>query len=165
MLAKREWITPLTVGAFILTAVTGILMLFHMGGTLTRVFHEWLSLIFVLAGLLHAALNWKPLKQYACRPTGAVILVLFLLLTFAAFLSGGQTGDHRRGGHLSRGIPETLLSAPISTIAPITQTDTNTLIGRLREKGLQVSSETQSIRQLAQENKTDVMSLLQMIFE
>ena len=36
MTIRREWITPITAGAFLLSAVTGILIFFHIGTGLNK---------------------------------------------------------------------------------------------------------------------------------
>jgi len=39
----RTWATPLTISAFLLMSVTGVLMFFHIEGGLTTVAHQWCS--------------------------------------------------------------------------------------------------------------------------
>lgn len=36
----REWATPLTIGSFLLIAVTGVLMFFHLDSGLNKLAHE-----------------------------------------------------------------------------------------------------------------------------
>ena len=43
MKLQRDWITPITMGAFGLLAVTGALMFFHLDRGLNETAHEWLS--------------------------------------------------------------------------------------------------------------------------
>lgn len=44
MALKRQWVTPLMAGSFILMATTGILMFFHLDSGLNKTAHEWLGL-------------------------------------------------------------------------------------------------------------------------
>jgi hypothetical protein len=39
----RSWATPLTIGAFFLMAITGVLMFFEWNTGLTTVVHQWFS--------------------------------------------------------------------------------------------------------------------------
>ena len=60
MKIKREWATPVTVGAFILMATTGILMFFHLDTGLNKEAHEWLGWVMIAGVALHVFSNWKP---------------------------------------------------------------------------------------------------------
>ena len=53
----RSWVTPITIGSFLLLGVTGLLMFFKVRGGLIVVAHEWLSPIFVVGACLHIFLN------------------------------------------------------------------------------------------------------------
>lgn len=39
----RAWVTPITIGSFLLIGVTGLLMFFKVPGGLIVIAHEWLS--------------------------------------------------------------------------------------------------------------------------
>jgi hypothetical protein len=43
MKLQRQWIAPLTMGAFLLSAATGALMFFHLDSGLNKAAQEWLS--------------------------------------------------------------------------------------------------------------------------
>lgn len=43
MTISRNWATPLTIGSFLLMAVTGLLMFFHLDTGLNKAAHEWLG--------------------------------------------------------------------------------------------------------------------------
>ena len=64
MKVSREWATPLTIGLFILMAVTGILMFFHLDSRLNKLAHEWLGWLFVVGVVAHAAANWTGVKYH-----------------------------------------------------------------------------------------------------
>ena len=49
MSIKREWATPITIGAFLLSAVTGVLLFFHLDSGLNKLAHEWLSWVLLAA--------------------------------------------------------------------------------------------------------------------
>ena len=55
MKLQRDWITPITMGAFGLLAVTGVLMFFHLDSGLNEAAHEWLSWVLLGGVALHAA--------------------------------------------------------------------------------------------------------------
>jgi hypothetical protein len=80
----REWATPITIGAFLLSGFTGIVLLLKIDLPLARPLHEWLTLVLVIATVLHVIANWRLTLRYASRPLGRGILVLFALLTCAS---------------------------------------------------------------------------------
>ena len=57
--AQRPWITPVVIGAFTLSAVTGVLMFFHLDSGLNKTAHEWLSWAMVI-GVVLLALTFSP---------------------------------------------------------------------------------------------------------
>lgn len=57
MTVSREWATPLTMGAFGLLAVTGVLMFFHLDTGLNKQAHEWLGWVLLIGVSLHLAAN------------------------------------------------------------------------------------------------------------
>ncbi|HEY1090516.1 MAG TPA: DUF4405 domain-containing protein, partial [Burkholderiaceae bacterium] len=62
--AQRPWITPVVMGAFLLSAVTGVLMFFHLDSGLNKTAHEWLSWAMVIGVGLHVLLNMPAFKRY-----------------------------------------------------------------------------------------------------
>jgi hypothetical protein len=50
---KREWVTPLMIGAFILVTATGVLMFFHLDRGFNKFAHEWLSGLLLVGVALH----------------------------------------------------------------------------------------------------------------
>ena len=47
----KTWAGPLTIGSFVVVAVTGILMLFHIDGGLAKHPHEVASIVLVIAAI------------------------------------------------------------------------------------------------------------------
>ncbi|MGE4559235.1 MAG: DUF4405 domain-containing protein, partial [Desulfobulbus sp.] len=92
----REWITPFTLGAFLLSALTGILLFFKVHIGLVKPVHEWLSWLLVIAAALHILLNYRPLMKTLTQPLGKILMVIFVLLIGASFLPLGDQTDHRR---------------------------------------------------------------------
>jgi cytochrome b561 len=64
----REWATPLTIGSFLVIAVTGVLMFFHLDSGLNKLAHEWLAWAMLAAVGLHAAVHFKSFSRYFTRP-------------------------------------------------------------------------------------------------
>jgi hypothetical protein len=115
----RAWVTPITIGSFLLIGVTGLLMFFKVRGGLIVVAHEWLSPIFVVGACLHIWLNWGVVRANLSRARGIIIVGLFAALLAFTVQRGGRDragarprpgGDRQKGGrapasgsHLDRG--------------------------------------------------------------
>jgi len=93
---SRKWVTPFTLGAFALSAVTGILLFFKMHIGLIKPAHEWLSWFLVIAAVFHIYLNYRPLLKTVTQPLGKALMALFVLLIGASFLPFGDHGQNGR---------------------------------------------------------------------
>jgi hypothetical protein len=51
--------SPFAIGAFILSALTGLLLVLHTFTEMSQPTHLWLSSLFVIAVVLHTVINWK----------------------------------------------------------------------------------------------------------
>ncbi|MGB5793434.1 DUF4405 domain-containing protein [Poseidonibacter sp.] len=61
---KRELATSLTTFLFLVIAITGVLMYFHILDNYTKQMHEILGLAFVVIIIFHVYYNWKSMKKY-----------------------------------------------------------------------------------------------------
>src|SRR5512136_2289936 len=107
----RAWATPLTIGAFALSAISGVTMFLHLRIGFVKVVHEWGGWFLLIGGLFHVIGSWEPFVRYFSKPAGRVILTIFVLLIVTSFLPIGRSapGDGRADGR-SRRIPPAVLS-------------------------------------------------------
>jgi amino acid transporter len=84
MKLNRNYITPFITLVFLVVAISGLLMFFHLFDGYTEVVHEFLGIGFVTVAVFHIIVNWKPLsshfKKKVFLPTA--IAVLLISLTF-----------------------------------------------------------------------------------
>src|SRR3569833_342464 len=93
----RSWATPLTIGAFALMSVTGVLMFFHLDRGLTGDLHEWFSWALLAAVAAHVVVNWRPLLVYfRGNRVRAALAACAAVLVAAQFLWGAATGSQIR---------------------------------------------------------------------
>lgn len=71
----------MTIGAFILTAFTGIMLFFKIEPGLVKLVHEWFSWLLVICTILHLIANWRASVRYLSKSPGRVIPISFLLLS------------------------------------------------------------------------------------
>ena len=162
MSIKREWITPITAGSFLLLAVTGGFMFFHAAPGMAKEMHEWLSWVFLAAVAFHAIVNFSALKNYLFQRKGQVLFgafVLILLVSFAPF------GDDEGEGHPLAAPVRALAHAPLSTVAQVAETSAEEILARLKQEGLAVQSPQQSLTDLIGDDMHKQLHFLQIVLK
>lgn len=144
MLLKRNWVTPLVIGAFLLAAVTGITLFFEVNTLLGKNAHMYLGLVFVLGGLFHIAVNFPAFKQHLKQTRARIIIGLYALILVATFVPVGPKLDG--GGEMGlRGFMDASLTAPIKDVAAIIDRDPEAVMQQLRDAGYDITDPSQSI--------------------
>lgn len=129
---KRYWITPLTMGAFVLTAVTGVLMFFKVRSGLVTPIHEWLSWALVLGGALHVADHWTGIRKHLEGKWGKGFVAGALVLIALAVWPWSAGGEHERRSNPAESI---LGKATVAQIAAISGVKTESVIASLEQAG------------------------------
>jgi hypothetical protein len=154
----RSWVTPITIGAFLLLGVTGLLMFFKVRGNLIVVAHEWLSPVFVLGAGLHTWLNWGAVRTHLSRARGLVVVGLFAALLVLAVVPFEEAAAiAREHGHGQEGAgrraAEVLLKARITTMAELTGQTPQQLRDRLGRLGVLVTSDELTLADAARQSQ------------
>lgn len=152
----RKYATPLTIGSFVLMAVTGILMFFHLDSGLNKVAHEWLGWAMVAAVALHVVLNWRAFTLYFKRPLAMGLVGVFVAVLGLSFL---PLGGDQKGGRPDFAAVELVVNAPISELAPLLDTDADPLLVRLQAAGIAATAE-QSLSDLAGGNTRQAAGMI-----
>ena len=166
----RAWVTPITIGSFLLVGVTGLLMFFKMRGSLIVVAHEWLSPVLVIGACLHIWLNWGAVRASLSRARGIIIVGLFgALLAFAVVPSDEAEEMAREHGHgqerIGRRAAEILLRARLSTVAELTGHAPPELRDRLGRCGVRVTSDEVSLRDAADRSHVSPVCVLDAVLQ
>jgi hypothetical protein len=161
----QSWVTPVTVGAFVLSAVTGVLIFFHLSPGLVHVVHEWLSWLLVAAVGLHLILHWRSFQRYFSRKPAVVLMALFALITLGSMLpiNGGksQDGDPRK---LSRQLMGATERSELREMAAVLDVSSEQLLDRLQARGIKVNADTQTVTEVAQANGIETRKVLGTMF-
>ena len=161
MKIKREWVTPVAIGAFMLSAVTGMLMFFHVDTGLNKDAHEWLGWILVGGVALHGAVNFGGLKRHFGSGRGKAVIGLFALLLALSFVPfGGEEGDPP-----TLAPARALSSAPIATLAEVARVTPEQMLARIRIAGLQPASAQQSLGELVGHDRHRQAEVLAKVLE
>lgn len=155
MKLQRDWITPLTMGAFGLLAVTGVLMFFHLDSGLNKTAHEWLSWLLVAGVAGHAAVNWTGLRRHLAGWRGRATLGVAALLLAASFVPAGGSG----GPPFVTPV-RALAEAPLPVLAQVARTSPEVLRDRLAQVGHAPTSDADTIKSLAGNDFGDQMRLM-----
>jgi hypothetical protein len=161
MSTLRSWATPLTIGSFIISTVTGIVLFFHWNLGLAKPAHEWLSWFMVLGVGLHLAVNWRAFKNYFTKPIPLIVMGLFSVLTVASLLPLNiGAGKPPQAKAL-----DALQTAPIGALAAVQQKPIETILKNLQAAGIEVTDPNQTLPQVAQTSQKSERQLLGIIFQ
>jgi hypothetical protein len=156
----REWATPLAIGSFIISAVTGVLIFFHLniGGVKTA--HTWFSWLLVAGVAAHVITYRKQFSGYFQKPLGMTIITGSLILTLAAFLPLGP--DRAKPPFMT--ISSTLSGMPFTDIAQALKEHPIELMEELEARNIVVKDGRQTIAEIARLNNRKDMDVLATIF-
>ncbi len=158
---SRSVITPFTIALFLIISITGVLMFFHIQSGPIRGLHEWLSIVFVVFGVLHVVVNWHVFLTYLKKP--AMIIFFILIAILPLFLIGH--GNERIGGNSIMGIMSNLEESSLTHIAPLFGMDESKAIATLQEHGIKIVSGQQTLHGIAEENTIRSFEILQIFSE
>ncbi len=158
MKLNRDWITPLTIGSFVLVATTGILMFFHVNTGLSKVAHEYLSWIFLGAVALHVLVNIRPFKKAFASNRGRSLVAAFVLV-----LAGSLVPASNAEPPFAPPI-RALGQAPLTEVADIANIDTAELRRRLNTAGVEMTSDEQSLQELVGDDLRAQVKALNSVF-
>lgn len=140
----RDWTTPVTMGAFVLMAVTGVLMFFHLDSGLNKEAHEWLSWVFLGGVGMHVYTNRAGFKRhFTVGRKGLAIVAAGALLTVASFWS---PADEKAGGlPPSAMVMQVVTQAPLLEVAGLAGKSVDQVVAELQQAGFQAASAQSSL--------------------
>lgn len=159
MAIQREWVTPVAAGAFLLSAVTGVLIFFHVDSGLNKFAHEWLSWVLLGAVALHVAANFGGFKRHLDARRGRVLMGVFALALLFSFFGPGEKGEPPFAPPI-----RALSAAPLTTLALVAGMTPEQLKGRLAEAGLQPASDQQTLGELTGPDMRKQVRAMSMVF-
>ena len=150
MLALRTFLyrfgTPLTVGLFLVTAISGVALFFHIGPDSLRGVHEIVSLALLIPVGVHLWRNWNGFCNYFKRAAMPVTLALSLAVVGAFAFAAPGGSDHVSPARAFLTLAQT---APISALAPVLKLDEATALQRLEAFGIKEPKASETVAAVA----------------
>ena len=143
MKLQRDWITPITMGAFGLLAITGVLMFFHVDSGLNEAVHEWLSWVLLGGVALHAAVNWAGVRRHLAGWRGRAAVGVFAAVLGLSFLPLGGAGEPPFLPPM-----RALADAPLTVLAQVARVTPGQMRERLQGQGLAPTADADTVRSL-----------------
>lgn len=130
----RDVVTPGTAVLFLVSTVTGIMLLLHWQSGLVHASHEWLSVAFSAIAIWHLVKNWRAFSLYLKRnvPLVAIVATIVASLAFTAATARGPGGN-------PRAIVGAIAVQPLAVVAPALGLDQARAVALLREVGVDVA--------------------------
>lgn len=159
-MSLRSWATPVTIGAFVLIAVTGVLMFFHLNTGLNKTAHEWLGWFLVIGVLAHVVLNWRPFQSYFKRGMALGIMGVFAAVLVGSFVTLGSSPAELPIRQMMDG----MTTAPLSAVAEVAGQDPEAVVASLTASDYPNATADQSISALTGGDMAKSAALLAGIF-
>lgn len=142
--ALRPYVTPATAALFIVSALSGAALFFHLGGGFFHEMHEWLSMVLLVPAALHLQRNWNGFVAYL-RRGGLLVPSALTVAAAAGFLLASSGGEGRPPSPAA----QLVATAPVSTLATLLKADTASVMSRLQARGYAVRSPNESVGEVA----------------
>lgn len=133
-----RYATPLTLGLFAVSTISGVALFFHLAPGAFHGMHEWLSMVLLVPFAFHVWKNWGPMLGYVRRGTLVLPLLASLVagLVFAVPALRGGGG----GGPPPLRAAQLMTRASLANLAPVLGTTPAALQEELGRRGFKVAS-------------------------
>lgn len=158
---QRSWVTPITAGAFLLSAVTGVLIFFHVDSGANKFVHEWLSWVLLGGALLHTTANFAGLRVHLNSRRGQALVGIFVVALALSFIPLGGGKDEPPFMAPVRALG----ASNLTTLAQVAQVTPEQLRDRLGKAGVHVDSERQTLAELVGPDVRRQMNVLGRVFK
>lgn len=158
---QRKWVTPVTAGAFLLSAVTGVLIFFHVDSGANKFVHEWLSWVLLGGALLHTIANFNGLRAHLSARLGQTLVGIFVVALVLSFVPLGGGKDEPPFVAPMRALGQ----ANLATLAQVAQLTPQEMRERLGRAGFRAESDQQTLVELVGNDTRKQMQVLGRVFK
>ena len=158
MKLSRSFISPLITIIFLVVALSGLLLFFHIFDGYTEVVHEILGVIFVVFSVLHVILNWKALKIHFKKRVFILSTIVVAVISILLVI------QQQKSPKFDTILIERITNAPIEDVLKVLQVDSIVVVKRLEENGISFI-EGASMEEIWINNKVSPKKLFDLIIE
>lgn len=153
---KREYATSLTAVTFLVIAISGIMMYFHLLDKYVKEMHEIIGLVFVGGVALHLTANWTAMKNYFPKSVFRIMSAVMVIVAIG-FVATTKSGKSPKAQ-----IIDAVLKAPIEQSFPILGNDLSISTEKLAKAGIQVSQGA-TIDEIAKANQKSPFEIVDVL--
>jgi len=175
---SRTWATPLALGAFLVSALTGAALFFEVDTSTGKAAHQWLGWLLVLAIALHVSTSWGSFRAHLAGTRGRLIAGAFLLFALGAVIplpEAAEDAEDEAGGEQSGGdgaerpdgwpaAEYGLTHAPLRAVAAVAGRDVDAVLASLRSAGFEDAAAERSIDELVGDDRGRAGAVLAAVF-
>ena len=158
MKLSRSFISPLITIIFLVVALSGLLIFFHIFDGYTEVVHEILGVVFVVFSVLHVILNWKALKIHFKKRVFILSTIVVAVISILLVI------QQQKSPKFDTILIERITNAPIEDVLKVLQVDSIVVVKRLEENGISFI-EGASMEEIWINNKVSPKKLFDLIIE
>jgi len=152
----RDLATSLTTFLFLVIAISGIMMFFHLFDKYVKELHEILGLAFVTVVLFHVFYNFQSMKSYFFKKV-FLLSALSVLVVSLGFVLNTPEAQHPK--HI---MIKSMFNAPIESSANILEQDILSVKQKLKLKGISIDNAS-TIKSIADANKMSPFEIVDII--
>lgn len=156
----RKWVTPLTMGAFLLTAATGLGLFFEVEGGFVKPIHEWFSLTLVLGGALHVFDHWKGIRNHLSSPWGKAFVAAGVAMLVVAVLPAPERTPWPSMAKMN----DALGRATVAEVARLGNVPADSVLAGLKAGGCRPGTMQDTVAALCRDGKDGVRAGLAKVF-
>lgn len=152
-----RYITPITTGLFLVSAISGVALFFHWAPGTFHSMHEWLSMVLLVPFVFHMWRNWGAFMGYIKRKTLWIPLILCIVVSIPFALPSSQG---RSGGNPAFRVIRVMTQASLSNLAPVMKSSPEELLKKLQAMGYKATSTDETLDQIAAASGEQSLPLL-----
>ncbi|HEY9081495.1 DUF4405 domain-containing protein [Magnetovibrio sp.] len=156
----QKYATAATAATFMIVAVSGVLLFFHLGEAQLMGVHEWLGLTFVGAAVFHVTRHLKTFSTLLSkRRTHALFAVTAMIAAAMIVPASFQSNT----GNPMKQFVGTASTAPIAVVAAMVGKTPQQLIVQFTQAGVDGVVPSQSLNDIAKAQQRDMRALFRIV--
>lgn len=147
--------TSATIAAFVVIAVSGVMLYLHFGENYVKHLHEYIGLVFVFVGILHVAANWSLAKKYFEKRVFYILGAC--VIAFSGFFIA--EGFSQKGVNPKSYIISSVINQPLDKVVQFFGIDESHAQEILSKSGYKIDM-SKTVTSNAKANKTSPFALM-----